>query len=288
MAADPRMAGLAPEVVATVHAGARALRDGDPRRAETLLQQACRQAPRHPEPLRYLAILQLHTRRATQAMDALQRALALVPDDALLHSDLGTAAAACGQADAALASWRRACELDPAQPTPWFNLGRNLQQRGDTDAAIAALERATALAPDMLPVQVLLGDALAHAGRFDESAARYREALRLQPACGDAWRGLSNIKTVPLDEADAAQLRAQLQRRDLAAADRVAMGSRAGQAGGGPWPLRSGLRRIPRRKRAAEAADALARAAVRTLRRGRDRRHRPACRRPWIPRWGGR
>ena len=30
MAADPRMAGLAPEVVATVHAGARALRDGDP------------------------------------------------------------------------------------------------------------------------------------------------------------------------------------------------------------------------------------------------------------------
>lgn len=229
MAADPRMAGLAPEVVATVHAGARALRDGDPRHAETLLQQACRQAPGHPEPLRYLAILQLHTRRAPQAIDTLQRALALAADDALLHSDLGTAASACGQADAALDSWRRACELDPAQPTPWFNLGRNLQQRGDTDAAIDALERATALAPTLLPAQVLLGDALAHAGRFDASAARYREALRLHPACGDAWRGLSNIKTVPLGDDDAALLRAQLQRRDLTAADRVAMGHALGK-----------------------------------------------------------
>ena len=229
MNADPRMAGLDPEVVATVQAGARALRDRDPARAESLLVQACRQAPAHPEPLRYLAILQLHTRRAPQAVDTLQRALARTPGDALLHSDLGSARAACGHADAALDSWRRACELDPAQPTPWFNLGRNLQQRGDTDAAITALQRATALAPALLPAQVLLGDALAHAGRFEESAARYREALRLHPACGDAWRGLSNIKTVPLDEADAALLRAQLQRRDLSSADRVAMGHALGK-----------------------------------------------------------
>ena len=34
MSTDPRMTGLAQTVVATVHAGARALRDGDPRRAD--------------------------------------------------------------------------------------------------------------------------------------------------------------------------------------------------------------------------------------------------------------
>lgn len=229
MNGDPRMAGLAPEIAATVHAGARALRDGDPRRAEALLQQACRQAPAHPEPLRYLAILQLHTRRAPQAIDTLQRALHIAPDDALLHADLGTARSACGQSDAALDSWRRACELDPRQPTPWFNLGRNLQQRGDTEAAIEALERACTLAPELLPATVLLGDALAHAGRFDEAAARYRAALRLHPACGDAWRGLSNIKTVTLDDADAAALRTQLQRRDVADPDQVAMGHALGK-----------------------------------------------------------
>lgn len=227
--ADPRMAGLAPEIGASVHAGARALRDGDPQRAEALLQQACRQAPTHPEPLRYLAILQLHTRRAAQAAATLRHALQHAPDDALLHTDLGTALSACGQADAALDSWRRACALDPQQSTPWFNLGRNLQQRGDTDAAIEALEQACALAPNLLPATLLLGDALAHAGRFDAAADRYRAALRLHPACGDAWRGLSNIKTVALDAADAAALRTQLQRRDISDPERVAMGHALGK-----------------------------------------------------------
>ena len=229
MNGDPRMAGLAPDIVGLVHAGARALRDGDPVRAEALLTRACRLAPAHPEPLRYLAILQLQTRRAPAAMASLHDALARAPEDALLLTDLGTAQSACGQTEAALDSWRRACERDPAQATAWFNLGRTLQQQGDTHAAIAALRRATIASPALLPAQVLLGDALAHAGRFDESAARYRAALRLQPACGDAWRGLSNIKTVPLDEADGQALRALLQRADVAASDRVAMGHALGK-----------------------------------------------------------
>lgn len=229
MNADPRMAGLAPEVAAMVQAGARALRDGDAARANALLHQACLQAPAHPEPLRYLAILQLHTRRAPLAMATLLRALALAPADPLLHSDLGTAQSACGEGDAALASWRRACALDPGQAMPWFNLGRNLQQRGETAGAIEALEQATNLAADLLPALLLLGDALAHVGRFEDAALRYHDALRLHPACGDAWRGLSNIKTVALTDADATLLQAQLRRHDIADSDRVAMGHALGK-----------------------------------------------------------
>ena len=229
MIADPRMAGLPPAVVAVVHAGARALRDGQPRQAEPLLLQACAQAPAHPEPLRYLAILQLHTRRAPLALQTLKKALALAPDDALLHCDLGTAQSASGDIEAALTSWDCASHLDPAQPMPWFNLGRNLQQLGRTDAAIAALREATALAPEMLPAKILLGDALVHSGRFDEAVTHYRGALRLQPTCGDAWRGLSNIKTLALDASDAQFLKTQLQRRDLADSDRVAMGHALGK-----------------------------------------------------------
>jgi tetratricopeptide (TPR) repeat protein len=229
MSGDPRMAGLPPAVVAVVHAGARALRDGQPQHAEPLLLQACAEAPAHAEPLRYLAILQLHTRRAAIAIQTLQRALAITPDDALLHCDLGTAQAASGDMEAALISWDCACHLDPAQPMPWFNLGRNLQQLGRTDEAIAALEQAAALAQEMLPAKILLGDALVHAGRFDEAAAHYRDALRLHPACGDAWRGLSNIKSRALDTSDAQVLKAQLQRRDIADSDRVAMGHALGK-----------------------------------------------------------
>lgn len=229
MTQDPRMAGLPPELIAQVHAGARALRDGDPRRAERLLLQACAQAPAHPEPLRYLAIVQLQTRRVPQALATLQQALQRAPTDAQLHSDLGTAQAAHGDPEAAMASWRHALTLDPGHVMAWFNLGRNHQLAGNTEAAIAALRQGIALAPQALPPKILLGDALAHAGRFEEAAAHYRAALRLHPACGDAWRGLSNIKTVALDKADADALRAQLQRRDIADSDRVAMGHALGK-----------------------------------------------------------
>ena len=49
------------------------------------------------------------------------------------------------------------------------------------------------------------------------------------PASGDAWRGLSNIKTVALADADAAALATQLQCRDIADSDRVAMGHALGK-----------------------------------------------------------
>lgn len=229
MTTDPRMAGLTPEVAAMVSAGARALREGKIQLAERALQQASAGAPTHSEPLRYLAIAQRYARHFADAHTSLQRALALAPDDAMLHSDLGTLQAARGDLDAALACWRRACVLDPCLATAWFNLGRNLQQLGSTDAAIDALEHTLALAPDIIPAHVLLGDALTHRGRFDAASAHYRDALRLRPDCGDAWRGLGNIKTVALGQSDADALHAQLQRHDLDPTDRIAMGHALGK-----------------------------------------------------------
>jgi tetratricopeptide (TPR) repeat protein len=113
---------------------------------------------------------------------------------------------------------------------PWFNLGRNLQLHGDTTGAIEALQQAHALAPDFLPALILFGDALMHAGRFDEADARYRAALALHPACGDAWRGLANIKTRPLSDADRERLAAALRLPAVNAADRIAMGFALGKA----------------------------------------------------------
>lgn len=228
-AANPRMAGLSPDQVECLHAAARAIRDRLPAQAEQLITTVLASHPRHPEALRLLAILQLHTQRAPQAIATLQQAIAWQPGDALLQAELGNAHSARGEREAAIVAWRRSLELDPMQPVAWFNLGRALQSDGDSAGAVDALERAWALAPDLLPAAILLGDALAHLGRFEEATARYRDALGLHPACGDAWRGLSNIKTTPLSDADAAALAAQLQRRDIADSDRVAMGHALGK-----------------------------------------------------------
>ncbi|MEO8161791.1 MAG: sulfotransferase, partial [Arenimonas sp.] len=227
---NPRMTGLPEAVVQRLHAAARAIRDGQAALAEKLLQESLALVPAHPEALRLLGIHYTRAGQFPKALAALRDALAQLPDDALLHTDLGSAQRAAGDVEAALSSWRRACELAPDHAMGWFNLGRSLQLRGDSEQAAAALQRASALAPDLWPAAVLLGDALVHLGRFEAAVASYRAALETNPGCGDAWRGLANIKTQPLSAADREQLQAALARTDLADADRIAMGFALGKS----------------------------------------------------------
>jgi tetratricopeptide (TPR) repeat protein len=227
--AEPRLSGLPPAGVQHLQTAAHAIRDGAEAAARQALDAALRLVPEHPEVLRLYGLLHARAQRHDEALAVLQRVVAQWPDYALAHSDLGNVQQARGSVEAAFASWRQACTLAPAAPMPWFNLGRNLQQHGDTAAAIDALAQAHELAQDFLPALILLADALVHAGRFDEADARYRAALSLHPACGDAWRGLANIKTRPLSAADREQLTANLQRPGLAPADRIAMGFALGK-----------------------------------------------------------
>lgn len=228
--AQPRLDGLPPAAIQHLQAAAHAIRDGAEAVARQRLDAALHLVPDHPEVLRLCAILHTRARRPLEAQALLRRALEQWPDYALAHTDLGNAQQAAGDPDAAFASWRQACALAPDAAIPWFNLGRNLQLHGDTAAAIAALEQAHALAPDFLPALILLGDALTHAGRLDEAAARYRAALAWQPDCGDAWRGLANLKTRSLDAHDRGQLASALGGSGLALADRIAMGFALGKA----------------------------------------------------------
>ncbi|MBP6078557.1 MAG: sulfotransferase [Xanthomonadales bacterium] len=227
---DPRTVGLSASAVERLQQVAGAIRDGAIDAARTALDAVLAEAGDHPEALRLLAVVQLRQQRPTDAIASLRRALAAWPDDGLLRSDLGNAQAAAGDIDAAIASWRRATELAPDQAMPWFNLGRQLQLRGDSMAAAKALERAVDIAPDLLPARILHGDALVHLGRFDDAIAHYRAALALHPACGDAWRGLANIKTRALDENDRAHMHTLLQVATTGDSDRIAIGFALGKA----------------------------------------------------------
>src|SRR4249919_1691335 len=95
-AGDPRMAGLPEAVVQRLHAAARAIRDGQAAVAERLLQESLALAPGHPEALRLLGIHHTRAGKIAPALAALQSALAQWPDDALLHTDLGSAQRAAG------------------------------------------------------------------------------------------------------------------------------------------------------------------------------------------------
>lgn len=228
-AARDRMHGLPADAVAQLEAAARAIRDGAGESARMHLDAVVARHRGHPEAWRLLGILHSVTRRPADAVNALRRALALRADDGLIHSDLGNAQAALGEIDAAMSSWRRAAALAPEQAMPWFNLGRQHQLRGESESAVQALTQALGRDAGLLPARILLGDALLHLGRFEAAAASYRAALALQLTCGDAWRGLANIKTQPLTDADREQLLALLHSSDTSENDRIAIGFALGK-----------------------------------------------------------
>ncbi|HEX5305173.1 MAG TPA: sulfotransferase [Dyella sp.] len=227
---DARLSDLSVSQREQLHAAARAIRDGQLDAADRLLDALQRLVPHHAEVLRMQGITASRRGRFDTAITVLRKALALTPDDALVLNDLASALAKHGDMDDALVTWRQACVAAPDYPMAWFNLGRNLQQRGDSEEALRALEEATALAPDLLPAHILAGDALVHLGRFDQAATHYRAALARHRACGDAWRGLANIKTQPLGEEDIAALSSLVQHSGVADSDRIAMGFALGKA----------------------------------------------------------
>ena len=226
---DPRLAALPPAGVQRMHEAMQAIRRGDADAVLRLTGEVLVLAPEHPEALRLAGIAHAASGRHELARDVLQRSHEQRPDDALVLIDLGNAQQRCGDANAARASWHKAGELAPQHPMPWYNLGRGLQLEGHTADAIAMLSRAAELAPDFMPARILLADALVHAGRFDDADAHYREALWRNPACGDAWRGLANMKVRPLSPEDREQLALNHGRADIGEPDRVAMGYALGK-----------------------------------------------------------
>lgn len=85
---------------------------------------------------------------ASQAKDAYERAIALDPDHADAHVNLGRLLHEEGAPAAAEKHYRAALELDEAHETAAFNLGVALEDQGRFDDAIRAYKRALTIDPD--------------------------------------------------------------------------------------------------------------------------------------------
>ena len=83
-----------------------------------------------------------------QALRHYQQALALRPDSADAHNNLGVVLRKQGKLDEALAQYEQAIALRPDHVEAHNNLGNVLKQQGKLDEALAQFERALALRPD--------------------------------------------------------------------------------------------------------------------------------------------
>ncbi|MBV8653301.1 MAG: tetratricopeptide repeat protein [Alphaproteobacteria bacterium] len=119
--------------------------------------------------------------RLADAVACYRQAVALTPDHATAQVRLGNALFALGDAAAGEAALLRASEIDPALYEAHSNLAIFLRARRRFAEAEAACRRAIALKPETMAAYSTLADLLIEAGRVKEAVATWRRALAIKP-----------------------------------------------------------------------------------------------------------
>jgi serine/threonine protein kinase/tetratricopeptide (TPR) repeat protein len=146
-----------------------------------------------------------------------RKAIDLGPTVARFHDRLGSILRDKGRLDEAIAECREAIRLQKDYPSAHYNLGRALQEKGQLDEAIAEYRKAIQLKKDYPLAHYNLGIALKAKGMLDEAIKEYREAIRLQKDYPEAHNNLGNALRTKgqLDEAIAEYREAIRLQEDL-------------------------------------------------------------------------
>jgi len=131
----------------------------------------------------------LAARQWAEAIDNLRQAIALAPDNAFTHLNLGTALFEAGDAKAALAEFQTAIRLSPGLGKARYGAGIVLESAGRDREAIAEFTKAVDADPASVDARMSLADALRRTGREPESLPHYADVIARSPAVSQAAFG---------------------------------------------------------------------------------------------------
>lgn len=228
LSADPPLPPPSRDPALLTAAAALARNDLD--RADPALKAWLAAHPDDVYALRMQAELLGRLGRYRESEQRLARALVLAPGfDAarfnyalVLHRQSKTVAAV-EQVDRLLAK-------EPAHPAYRNLKAAMLARLGEYSQAIDIYTELLKDHPDNPRGWMSFGHALKTVGRRPDCEAAYRQAVTIQPALGEAWWSLANLKTFRFSEADLAAIRAALARRDISAEDRLHLDFALGKA----------------------------------------------------------
>jgi tetratricopeptide (TPR) repeat protein len=167
------------------------LRAGDAEGAAAICHAALAADPGDLDLATLLGTALLECRRAREALDPLQRAVAQAPRFARARELLGQALLQSGQAAAAVSELERAIRLDPASQTARLQLAHALAAAGSGAAADARFEEVFSRAPEL----GRLAEAGEHLreGRPSECEKLCRQVLAVRPDDVNALRLLARV-----------------------------------------------------------------------------------------------
>ena len=166
---------------------------GDLASARSLYETVLVDEPANADVMFRLGVLGLQCAAYNEALDWLDRAIALAPHEARYQFARGQVLSAAGRFDDAIDTYRALLAFDATSADLWFALAGALQSNGDARGAAAAYESAAALDPAQVDALNNLGNCHRQLGAPERAQDAYRRALAVQP---DHANALTNLGTL--------------------------------------------------------------------------------------------
>ncbi|HSA84928.1 MAG TPA: tetratricopeptide repeat protein [Nitrospira sp.] len=144
-------------------------------------ERAIALVPNEPEPLFSLVKLEMAQGHKARSQARLETLLATYSDHPFAHGLLGEILSLSGAHDAAVLHYREAVRLNPKWITPWLNWATLSMSRKKPDAAVQVLQEGIKINPDSEELYMLLATAHAEQGLTDLAMEAYETTLRLNP-----------------------------------------------------------------------------------------------------------
>jgi tetratricopeptide (TPR) repeat protein len=198
--------------------------------AERILKPHLKEDPFDVRAIRMLAELAARLGRLQDAETLLRRAIEINPDFTPARRNLAMVLGRLGRAAEALPLLD---DIFAAEADRAGNLSlkaATLARLGDFEQAVELYEQMFARGASQPRALMSYGHMLKTVGRLDEAISAYRKAIAINPAVGEVWWSLANLKTVRFSEADVTAMHLALDRDDLKDDDRFHLEFALGKA----------------------------------------------------------
>jgi predicted O-linked N-acetylglucosamine transferase (SPINDLY family) len=152
-----------------------------------------------------LGVIAYHERRFADAVQAMRQAVAITPQEANYHLNLGVYLKHLGDKAAAIASYERASQLQPDEANIYFNLGNLYREQQDPTAAMAAYTKGIQLHPQFHQAWHNLGNVYRDLEHISAAQECYERTVSIDPQCYEAWFSLGNLHMQKLADYVAAE-----------------------------------------------------------------------------------
>ena len=116
-----------------------------------------------------------------EAIEAYNKALAIKPDYVEVYNNMGNALKEQGKLEEAIEAFNKALAIKPDHAFAYSNMGIALQEHGKLEEAIESYNKAIAIKPDYADSYCYMGVALQEQGKLEEAIKAYRKALAIKP-----------------------------------------------------------------------------------------------------------